>query len=102
MKDTWDWVTGANVFWRADTIMGPAYVEYGLSSLGQGTVYTSIGPGFLSRSRSLSAGLYPARCASRQINCSLARSGVTPPACSADTVCSSFTKVIVPVLRGNP
>jgi len=46
MKDTWDWVTGASVFWGADTALGPAYIGYGLSSLGEGTVYLTIGPDF--------------------------------------------------------
>jgi NTE family protein len=46
MKDPWDWVGGASVFWGADTRLGPAYLGYGYSSLGQGTIYLTIGPYF--------------------------------------------------------
>jgi NTE family protein len=46
MKDPWDWTTSASLFWAADTLLGPAFVGYGYSSLGQGTIYLTIGPQF--------------------------------------------------------
>ncbi len=46
MKDPWDWVTAGAVYWGADTILGPIFVGYGYSSLGQGTVYLVVGPRF--------------------------------------------------------
>jgi NTE family protein len=46
MDGPWDWVTSGSAFWAADTLFGPAYVGYGYSSLGQGTVYLTIGPHF--------------------------------------------------------
>jgi NTE family protein len=46
MKDPWDWVSAAAVFWAADTILGVVYLGYGYSSLGQGSAYLVIGPEF--------------------------------------------------------
>lgn len=46
MEKPWNWTHSASVFWAADTLLGPAYVGYGYSSLGQGTVYLTIGPQF--------------------------------------------------------
>jgi NTE family protein len=46
MEDPWDWVTSGSVFWGADTILGSAYIGYGISSLDQRTFYLVIGPSF--------------------------------------------------------
>lgn len=46
MEDPWEWVTSGSVFWGADTLLGPAYLGYGYSSLGQSSVYLTIGPHF--------------------------------------------------------
>lgn len=46
MEDPWNWTTSASLFWAADTLLGPAYIGYGYSSLGQGTIYLTIGPQF--------------------------------------------------------
>jgi len=46
MDGPWDWVTSGSAFWAADTLLGPTYFGYGYSSLGQGTVYLTIGPHF--------------------------------------------------------
>ncbi len=46
MKDPYDWVSGGSLFWGADTTLGAVYIGYGLSSLGQETLYLVIGPEF--------------------------------------------------------
>ena len=46
MKEPWDWMTSGSAFWAADTLLGPTYFGYGYSSLGQGTLYLTIGPHF--------------------------------------------------------
>jgi NTE family protein len=46
MENPWDWVTSGSVYWGADTILGSAYIGYGISSLDQRTFYLVIGPSF--------------------------------------------------------
>jgi NTE family protein len=43
MKDPWDWISAASVFWGTDTILGAISIGYGYSSLGQGSAYLIIG-----------------------------------------------------------
>ena len=46
MEEPWYWMASGSAFWAADTLLGPTYFGYGYSSLGQGTIYLSIGPSF--------------------------------------------------------
>ena len=46
MKDPWERVNSAAIYWGADTLLGAVYIGYGRSSLNQSSFYLVIGPKF--------------------------------------------------------
>ena len=46
MKDPWERVNSAAIYWGADTLLGAVYIGYGRSSLDQSSFYLVIGPQF--------------------------------------------------------